>query len=483
MGSLPPPWYRSPDMTRLAEPPPGAPPIEQLLLRHGRDEGFAVTRVAGTGSGGGGDGGKTFLFLEPFARFTASAEGATLEFADGSVKTSTSPPLAALRNLVLPLLGEEPVPWAAGALSYELLHTLETVPAFAASPSLPLALFYLYRTVLEFPFGSDRPVVRTAPVESPVFWRAQYDPLISIPPPVVPATKADLATLRAALEGRSNFTRGNYMAAVATIKELIRRGEVYQVNLSQRFTLPFAGDPERLFLQLLRAAAPPRGAYLSFRHGGTPAAYVSASPELLLESDGVVARSEPIKGTRRRGTTAGEDEILRRDLAGSRKDLAELSMIVDLVRNDFGREARIGSVEVRGHAELRSFPSVHHLMTEVRCEPRGGTDAISLLEALFPAGSITGAPKIAAMKTIASLERCPRGIYTGALGHLGGGGLAHLNVAIRTGTVVDDTLTFSAGGGITIDSDEAEEYDETLAKARDFYGAWLACGGDGARGT
>lgn len=272
----------------------------------------------------------------------------------------------------------------------------------------------------------------------------------------------------------SSFTPDAYRRAVRRSLEYIRAGDIYQVNLSQRFSPPLHGDPFSLYLRLRAINPAPFGAYLNLPESQV----LSVSPERFLLVDPVTRRVEtrPIKGTRPRGRTADEDEALARELVSSEKDRAENVMIVDLERNDLGRVARIGSVSVTELATLERLPTVFHLTSAVEAVLRDDVDLVDLLLATFPGGSITGAPKIRAMQIIDELEPVTRGVYTGAIGYIGFDGSVEMNIAIRTLIAKDGVAYFHSGGGIVADSDPDAEYRETLDKARALVAALSAEG-------
>jgi para-aminobenzoate synthetase component 1 len=263
---------------------------------------------------------------------------------------------------------------------------------------------------------------------------------------------------------QSNFARHEFEAAVARIRDYIAAGDVYQVNLAQRFHCAFVGSPLALYRRLRARNPAPFGAYLDF-DGATIA---SISPERFLRLDATTrsAEARPIKGTRPRGSTPGRDRALARELMESEKDRAENVMIVDLLRNDLGRVCRPGSVAVPKLFALESHPTVHHLVSTVTGVLADNADAFDLLRAAFPGGSVTGAPKIRAMEIIAELERAPRGLYCGAIGYVSATGGMDFNIPIRTIVLQNGAATFHAGAGIVWDSEPAAEYQETLAKAR-----------------
>ncbi len=264
---------------------------------------------------------------------------------------------------------------------------------------------------------------------------------------------------------RSNFTREDYLQAVRRIKEYIRNGDVYQVNLSQRFSFPLQGDPYGLFVRLFALNPAPFYAYLNCRDF----VIFSTSMERFLFRREDYLETRPIKGTRPRGCTPEEDELQRRELAASPKDDAELSMIVDLLRNDLGKVCQARTVKVKEHKRLEAYQNVYHLVSVVTGRLNPGTGFGDILRATFPGGSITGCPKIRAMEIIDELEPHVRHVYTGALGYLGLHRTMDLNVAIRTGVVADGWAHFSVGGGVVYDSDEEAEYEETLHKGRTLF--------------
>ncbi|HTM57871.1 MAG TPA: aminodeoxychorismate synthase component I [Candidatus Udaeobacter sp.] len=264
----------------------------------------------------------------------------------------------------------------------------------------------------------------------------------------------------------SNFDPDGYRRAIERVRDHIRRGDLYQANLSQRWTVPYASrEPERtaraLFESLVRLSPAPHAAYL----GCGDHAIASASPERFLERRGSRVESRPIKGTRPRHPDPAEDQRLGAELQSSAKDRAENVMIVDVLRNDLGRVCEIGSVEVPELCRLEVFPHVFHLTSTVTGTLAAGRDAIDLLHACFPGGSITGAPKLRAMEILDQLEPHRRHLYTGAIGYLGWQGDADWNIAIRTAIVTGAAIRFAAGGGITSESDPDAEYEETLHKA------------------
>ena len=261
----------------------------------------------------------------------------------------------------------------------------------------------------------------------------------------------------------AHFDRAQYCQAVEAVKEHIFAGDAYEVCLSHRLDAAFCGDPLRLYAALRRINPAPFASLLKLDE----LYVISSSPERFLRlGPDRVAESRPIKGTRPRGQTPAEDAALYRELGASIKDRAENSMIVDLVRNDLGRVAKFGSVHVPELLIIEAYATVFQLVSTVRATLEDSVDAVELLRACFPGGSMTGAPKIEAMKIIDRLEPVKRGIYAGSIGYLDFSGSLDLSIVIRTLVLTGGRCYFSVGGAVVADSDPGEEYAETLAKAQ-----------------
>jgi len=261
---------------------------------------------------------------------------------------------------------------------------------------------------------------------------------------------------------RSNFTHEGYIEAVETAREYIRAGDIFQVNLSQRFEADMPLPPYELYRRLRRINPAPFASYLNF-DGVT---VVSASPERFLRVRNDLVETRPIKGTRPRGKDPTSDQALAQELVRSIKDQAEHVMIVDLERNDLGRVCRYGTVRVSELAALEKYATVFHLTSTVEGRLRPDKGVIDLLKATFPGGSITGAPKVRAMEIIDELEPTRRSVYTGSIGYLGFDGGLDLNIVIRTILVKEGRAYFQVGGAVVYDSDPEGEYRETLDKAK-----------------
>ncbi len=265
----------------------------------------------------------------------------------------------------------------------------------------------------------------------------------------------------------SNFSRSAFLTAVTRAQRYIRAGDIYQVNLSQRLAAPCASSGWELFGRLLAVSPAPFAAYLDC--GDFQIA--SSSPEQFLRLSGSHITTRPIKGTRPRSSDANRDAQLAYELQTSPKELAELVMITDLLRNDLGKVCEYGSVQVPELAKLERFAQVQHLVSTVEGRLRTDVTHFAALASCFPGGSITGAPKFRAMEIIDELEPLARGPYTGCHGYLGFNRESHLSIAIRTAIRKADTAYFHVGAGIVADSVAAAEYEETLAKAAGFLAA------------
>ena len=266
---------------------------------------------------------------------------------------------------------------------------------------------------------------------------------------------------------RSSLSRADFLTRVARAQAYIRAGDIYQVNLAQRLDASFAGSGWELFERLSSVSPAPFSAFL---HCGQ-FQLVSSSPELFLRLSGSHIQTRPIKGTRPRSADLTRDAQLTYELQTSAKEMAELVMITDLLRNDLGKICEFGSVQVPELVRLERYPQVQHLVSTVEGRLRRDVTHFAALSSCFPGGSITGAPKIRAMEIIDELEPVTRGPYTGALGYLGFNRESQLSITIRSAICLDGRAYFHAGAGIVADSVPVAEYDETLAKARGFFEA------------
>ena len=361
----------------------------------------------------------------------------------------------------------------AGFIGYEWGATLERLPPLPADElGLPDVLLSVYDWVLAWDHEQDAAWIMSRGLggTDPARRLREVRDLLAAPPRGRPAPAGRVSRTVptfpvSALDPlgiRSPFERPAYEAAVERVRQYVHAGDVFQVNISQRFEVPVTGTPLELYRRL-RSRHPAAFAALIETDDF---AILSASPERFLQVNGASVATRPIKGTRPRGATPAQDAALAAELEASDKDRAENVMIVDLMRNDLYRVSEPGSVRVPELCVLESHPTVHHLVSTVESTLAADADAVALIRAAFPGGSITGAPKVRAMEIIAELEPTRRGVYCGSIGYLSVTGAADFSIAIRTAVVRDGTAYVAAGGGITADSEPGAEYDETIAKAR-----------------
>ena len=359
---------------------------------------------------------------------------------------------------------------AVGYFSYDLCHFIERLPSTAIDDlNLPECYLAFYDTAVAFDHRDGKVyLVSTGFPELNEGKRKQrakerleeMKSLISDRTPVVGTP--DWVSAEEGIVLKVNFTHQEYLKAVATAREYICAGDIFQVNLSQRFETDLNIHPYELYQRLRKINPAPFASYLNFDE----VSVVGASPERFLKVQGDWIETRPIKGTRPRGKSAAEDKALADELLSSTKDRAENIMIVDLERNDIGRVCLYGTVRVTELAILETYPTVFHLTSTVRGRLREGKNRVDLLKASFPGGSITGAPKVRAMEIIDELEPTRRSVYTGATGYLSFSGEMDLNIVIRTFLVKRGKAYFQVGGGIVYDSEPEAEYEETLDKAR-----------------
>lgn len=260
---------------------------------------------------------------------------------------------------------------------------------------------------------------------------------------------------------QSNFTKENYIKTISKVKDYIESGHIYITNLTQRFTKATKEDPYCIYEKLRKINPAPFAAYMALENF-----YIlSSSPERFLKIENNIIETRPIKGTRPRSNDKAEDERLKEELLNSEKDKSELLMIVDLERNDLNKVCKENSVKVTELFKLEKHSTVFHLVSTVVGQLKEDKTTMDVIKATFPGGSITGAPKIRSMEIIEELEKIRRNIYTGAIGYLSLDGNVDLNIVIRTILIKDNMAYLGVGGGITYESDEAMEYDETLDKA------------------
>ncbi|WP_370158060.1 aminodeoxychorismate synthase component I [Bradyrhizobium yuanmingense] len=360
---------------------------------------------------------------------------------------------------------------AAGFLAYDMNQTLERLPALASRA--PQAILHFYDIIISFDHCRQRCwIVSTGwPEKDPTRRETrarhradEFAALLARPGKELKQSPGKPSSWHA------NFSRDGYLTAVERVIGLILAGDVFQVNIAQRFSahLPASFDPIDFYCRLRRVNPAPFAALL--RYGTLTIA--SSSPERFLKLDGREVETRPIKGTIPRSPDSEEDQRRAEFLLASDKDRAENTMIVDLMRNDLSRVCTPQSVDVPVLCGLESYASVHHLVSVVRGELAAGHDAVTLLRACFPGGSITGAPKVRSMEFIAEIEGFAREVYCGAIGFIGFSGCMDTNIAIRTVVLDGGLAVFHAGSGITAMSDPVTEYEEMRAKAQRIFEAF-----------
>lgn len=369
-----------------------------------------------------------------------------------------------------------PVPFIGGAVgyfSYDLCHFIERLPSTAVDDlKLPECYLGFYDLVLAFDNLQGKAYVISTGFpelrETERMKRASHrlnemkDKLAEVSPSSTGASFMSVSSPSEQVTLKGGFTHQEYVDAVEKARQYIIAGDIFEVNISQRFEAELSITPYELYKRLRQINPAPFACYLGFDE----VTVVSASPERFIRTRGDRIETRPVKGTRPRGKTPEEDEALANELLSSAKDRAENIMIVDLERNDLGRVCSYGSVKVTELTILEVFPTVFHLTSTVEGRLREDKNCIDLLKATFPGGSITGAPKVRAMEIIDELEPTRRSVYTGNIGYLSFNGDLDLNIAIRTFLVKGSKAYFQVGGAVVYDSNPEDEYQETLDKAR-----------------
>ncbi|HEY4887126.1 MAG TPA: anthranilate synthase component I [Candidatus Dormibacteraeota bacterium] len=389
-------------------------------------------------------------------------------FEPKSLELSSDDPLAALRKVAdevtAPVKG---VPrfhgGAVGYLGYETARHFERLPVAAgAPPPMPEAAFLRADDLAVFDHVTRRLKLLTTHRPD----REDYDAAVDRIDQMERRLSSDqVATIARAADGtrwESNVTQGQYHAMVDAAREYIHAGDAFQIVVSQRFRKPLEASPFDVY-RCLRAINP--SPYMFFLSLGGDRHVVGTSPEKLVQVEGRRVETRPLAGTRRRGADPAEDARLEKELLSDLKERAEHVMLVDLGRNDVGRVASPGTVNVERLMEVERYSHVMHISSTVTGQLRDGCTSLDALRAAFPAGTVSGAPKIRAMEVIAELEPDQRGVYAGALGYVGFGGNLDMAITLRTVVVADGVAYVQAGAGIVADSRPEREFEETLEKA------------------
>ncbi|WP_417832178.1 aminodeoxychorismate synthase component I [Terasakiella sp.] len=397
----------------------------------------------------------SFIAIDPFETFTHDQNSfAELKEKLASYSFERHPNLPPFQGGVV------------GYFGYELLHQIERIPSQAKDDlSVPDICLGFYDVIAAFDHHLKQAWIFSLFNEDRAYWLKSQLLENCLPLPTFKPCS---------LDWKSGFQKDEYIAAVQSVIDYIHAGDIFQANLTQRFKgeRPDDIDPFAFYLNLRKINPALFSAYLNFGDF----CIASSSPERFLKREGRQVETRPIKGTRARHPDAAQDQAHATELANSEKDRAENTMIVDLLRNDLSRVCKPHSVHVPELCAVHSFASVHHLVSTITGELENTYDGIDLLCAAFPGGSITGAPKVRAMEIISELERCPRGVYCGAIGYIGFDGSMDTNIVIRTVLFKDKTVCIQVGGGIVADSSPHDEYEETLTKAKALFDAFARQG-------
>ncbi|MFN8374552.1 MAG: anthranilate synthase component I [Anaerolineae bacterium] len=357
---------------------------------------------------------------------------------------------------------------AVGFISYDVVRYFERLPETATHDlDVPEAAFLLPDTLVIFDHAKHQLIV-LANAHNTGNMDAAYDDAVSRIDAIIEALKQPLPELPGTTEAlgdtpRSNVSREHFEDNVRRAKEYIAAGDAFQIVLSQRFSCQTSAHPFSIY-RALRALNP--SPYMFYLHFGDEFTLMGASPEMMVRLEDGVATARPIAGTRPRGVNESEDKELEMDLLDDPKERAEHVMLVDLGRNDLGRVSDYGTVKVTNMMYIERYSHVMHIVSQVQGKLRKDMDAFSLLRATFPAGTLSGAPKVRAMEIIEELEGTRRGPYGGAVGYFSFDGSMDTCITIRALLMKGNTLYIQAGAGIVADSDPAREYEETINKAR-----------------
>jgi anthranilate synthase component 1 len=417
----------------------------------------------------------SFLGIRPTRIFRSRGQKVTIQDRiDGTTQTFDADPRQALRDMMAPYTAP-PQPdlppftgGAVGYLAYDGIRLVEDIPATAADDlGLDDLVYALFETVIAFDnlrhtiliIANARCTNGQSTDEAYADAAHRIDELEAML--AQPATLPGLGAGGGMGKVRSNISRAQYTDAIERCLEYIRAGDIFQVVFSQRFQLDFAGDPFDIF-RVLRTVNPSPYMFHIEQEG---LQILGASPEILVRVQDGTLEVRPIAGTRSRGATPAEDDRLADELLADAKDCAEHVMLVDLGRNDVGRVSEYDSVRVTEMMEVERYSHVMHIVSNVQGQLHRNMDAIDALFACYPAGTLSGAPKVRAMEVIDELEPTRRGIYGGAIGYLDFSGNLDTCIAIRTMVVKEGVAYIQAGGGIVADSDPDAEFQETVNKA------------------
>jgi anthranilate synthase component 1 len=458
-------------------------PVSVYLRLAGEGPSFLLESV----SGGEQVARYSFIGVNPRQAFVL--RGRTVErHAAGSVAVEKIAPGSDALDVLRSALEENPpaivpglprlVGGLVGYLSYEMMRFFEPKLALEPSPDLPDAIFLLADTIVAFDHAFGRLVLIANPYPNGDDARAHADAEARLDE-IERRLERPLPSARAAapLAGRpdieSNMTREQYCDAVRAAKEYIAAGDIFQVVISQRFSRETTAAPFDIYRALRRLNPSPYMFFFDFDGllPGEPLQLIGASPEMHVRLEGRRAAIRPIAGTRPRGADPAEDLALEAELLADPKECAEHVMLVDLARNDLGRVCEYGTVRTSEFMGIERYSHVMHIVTHVDGELQPQFDGFDLMRATFPAGTVSGAPKIRAMEIISELEGEPRGLYAGAVGYFSYDGSLDTCIAIRTMLMRGQTVSVQAGAGLVADSEPEREYQESVNKARALFAA------------
>ena len=399
----------------------------------------------------------SFIGINPFLKFEVNNEKGYIN--DNIVEGD---PFNILENLILKYKNDiqDELPLLSGCMgyiSYDAGRLLEELPNTSKEDfNAPDIRFIFYKNIIIFDLINDKKYITDLDgnIENIESILKKISNGEKINEEIVPETSENIFY--------SNFIKEDYKKAVTRLKEYIVSGDVYIANMTQRFWCYNGDDSFDIYKKLRSINKAPFSAYLNFEDFQI----ISSSPERFIQVSNNKAHTRPIKGTRSRGHNAEEDEKNKLELINSEKDKAELLMVVDLERNDFSKVCKPHTVKVTENFKLEEYATVFHLVSTVEGELKNDVSSVRCIKECFPGGSITGTPKIRAMEIIEELEGIKRNIYTGSIGYFDFRGNCDFNIVIRTIVKKDNKAFFGVGGGITYDSIEEDEYNETLDKAR-----------------
>ncbi|MBO8171776.1 MAG: aminodeoxychorismate synthase, component I [Bacillaceae bacterium] len=429
----------------------------------------------------------SYIGVEPEMEITAkNGQVKIRDFGQGTTQKKEGNPLDILGDLMRRYRSphvEDGPDWqggAAGYFSYDMVHYFEKIPQLARDDlELPDLYFLVYRHILAYHHQEETLFLTTScdPEKDEdyeegiarlnIMEKKIRSLLEHVPGPTPARQENEVSAVPRRTFPETTFSRASFVEAVKKVQDYIRAGDVFQVNLSVRQQTPLGTDPWNLYQELRRLNPSPYMGYLDFPEFRL----VSGSPEQLVKVKNQQVSTRPIAGTRPRGTNPQEDEALARELINHEKERAEHIMLVDLERNDLGRVCRYGTVKVDELMVIEKYSHVMHIVSNVTGELRENCNVFDVVRAVFPGGTITGAPKIRTMEIIEELEPVRRGPYTGSIGWIGFDGDMELNIVIRTLLEKEGMAYVQAGAGIVIDSIPDREYDECLKKAEALWAA------------